>query len=104
MSTETVMEFYEALGFEETEIEDGLTAFSFEDTPDGSYALLTNDEGTMPESLKQTIIFAYYTEQGSFLWSVSFKNSYLLKDVWSQATTPEDKLEAVQKSRSSDII
>lgn len=104
MSTEIVIEFYEELGFEETEIEDGLTAFAFEDTADDSYALLTNDEGTMPESLKQTIIFAYYTASGSFLWSASFKNAYLFKDVWLQASTPEGKLEAIQKSRMENEI
>ena len=104
MSTESVIDFYEDLDFEEAELEEGATAFAFEDTADGSYALLTNDEGTMPESLRQNIIFAYYTAEGSFLWSASFKNSYLFKDIWSSETTPEAKIDAVHKTRVENEV
>ncbi len=102
MSTDNVMEFYEALGFEETRIEDGLTALFFEVSPEGIYGLLTSEEGTIPESLRQTVIFACYTPESSFLWSASFKNSYVFKDIWSEAQTPQHKLDAVQKHRESN--
>lgn len=102
MSTENIEDFYESLGFEETEIEDNLTTFGWDNTADDNYALVTNDEGKMPESVKQNIIFAYYSAEGSFLWSVSFKNSYIFKDIWSGATTADSKLDAVQKHRASN--
>ncbi len=100
-SNDEVMNFYEDLGFEEAQIEDGLTALFFEVSPDGSYALLTNDSGAIPESLRQPIIFACYTEAGSFLWSTSFKNSYLLQETWAAESTPAQKFEAVKNYRKA---
>lgn len=97
MSDENVMDFYKTLGFEEIEIEDGLTALSFEVSPEENYALLTDEEGSIPTSLRQIIVFAYYTPEGAFLWSTSFKNSYLFQEIWSEADTPEHKLTAMQK-------
>jgi hypothetical protein len=103
MSDESVLDFYEALGFEETEIEDGLTALLFEFASDDSYALLTNDDGKLPEILRQPIIYACYTPEGAFLWSASFKNSFLFKDIWSGAETPEGKQAAIQEYRESNM-
>jgi hypothetical protein len=101
-SNDAVMNFYEDLGFEEAQIEDGLTALFFEVSPDGSYALLTNDSGAIPESLRQPLIFACYTEAGSFLWSTSFKNSYLLQEIWAVESTPAQKFEAVKNYRKTN--
>lgn len=92
-----IMEYYESLDFEETEIEDGLTALAFEFSQDGSYALLTNEDGAIPENLKQRIIFAYYTHDGAFQWSISFKNSYVFKDVWTESQSPDHKLNTMLK-------
>lgn len=102
MSSETVMDFYGTLGFEEAEIEDGLDALLFELTPDGSYVLLTTEDGTIPDNLREAVIFACYTPEGAFLWSASFKNSYIFKDIWSEPPTPEDKLDAVRKHRENN--
>jgi hypothetical protein len=99
VSDGTVLEFYEALGFEETEIEDALTALSLEVDPQGSYVLITNEEGEIPETLRQTIIFACYTPEGAFQWSASFKNSFLFKDIWSGDQNVQQKLEAIAKRR-----
>ena len=101
MTTENYLDFYESLGFEEIEIEDGLTALCFETSSDGNYALLTNEEGDLPENLRQAVIFAYYTSDGSFQWSTSFKNSYLLKELWASSETPEDKLSAIRNRLES---
>lgn len=95
MSTESVIDFYEALGFEETEIEDNLTAFVF-DFDDGSYGLLTDEDGVLPETLKQRLIFALYTSEGAFQWSTSFKNSYTFQDLWNSAQS-EQKLEILEQ-------
>jgi hypothetical protein len=101
VSENNVLDFYQTLGFEETDIEDGLTALLFELGPIGSYALLTDDDGSIPVSLKQPIVFACYTTDGAFLWSVGFKNSHAFKEIWAAGQTPEQKLAAVQNYRKS---
>ncbi|MBP1763562.1 MAG: hypothetical protein H6Q65_620 [Firmicutes bacterium] len=93
---QNIMDFYEDLDFEEAEIEDELTAFFFEISPGGNYVLVTDEDGNMPKNLKEPVIFACYTSEGSFLWSAGFKNSYVFKEIWSAAQTPEQKLTAVQ--------
>ncbi len=103
MANQSIIDFYDDLDFEEAEIEDGLTAFFFEAAPDGNYALLTDEEGNMPETLKTPVIFAYYTAEGSFLWSVGFKNSSVFKEIWSMAAAPEQKLAAIQKYKEDRL-
>lgn len=101
MSDESVLTFYEDLGFEETAIEDDLTALSLEVDPQGSYALITDEEGAVPETLKQAVVFACYTPEGAFQWSASFKNSYVFKDIWAGSQPTEQKLDAIQKRREN---
>jgi hypothetical protein len=101
VSDENVLDFYEALGFEEIDIEDGLTALSFEIDPQGSYALITNAEGAIPETLKQAVVFACYSPEGAFLWSASFKHSYVFKDIWAGNKSTEQKLDAIRKRREN---
>ena len=101
VNDESVLTFYETLGFEETDIEDDLTALFFELDPQGSYALVTNEEGAIPETLRQAVIFAVYTPEGAFQWSASFKNSHVLKNLWSGAETSQQKLDAIEKRRKS---
>lgn len=97
MQDETVLAFFQELGFEEIDIEDGLTALSVELTLDGCYALVTNQEGGMPEILRQPFVFAWYTPEGAYQWSVVFKNAYVFKDTWSQGDTIEQKFDSVRK-------
>ncbi|MDF2572765.1 MAG: hypothetical protein K0R55_4369 [Sporomusa sp.] len=99
MSDNTILEFYEAMGFEETEIEDGLVVLGIELTKEGNYALLTDAEGNMPKNPTQEIVFAYYTPDDSFLWSASFKNSTIFKELWTGAQTAEAKLNAIVQYR-----
>lgn len=99
-----IMEYYASLDFEETEIEDGLTALAFEFSEDESYALLTNEDGAIPENLKQRVVFAYYTSEGVFQWSMGFKNSFVFKDIWSEPQTPQEKLATMQKYRASQEL
>lgn len=100
MSNE-VLEYYQNLNFTETEIEDGLTALAFDFAHDESYTLLTTEEGTLPTGLKQPVLLTYYSPEGAFQWSVSFKNAYVFKDIWSAAIDPEHKLAAVLEYRAS---
>lgn len=96
-----VLDFYETLGFEEIEIEDDLTALFVEIDLGGSYALITNEEGEMPESLKQSIVFACYSAEGVFLWSTSFANSHQFSEIWSDDSL-ERKIVAIQKHRETN--
>ena len=97
MPEENVLEFFQALGFEEIDIEDGLRALSVEYSADGSYALITNDVGTMPDKLRQFLIFAFYSPEGAYQWSTGFKNAYVFKDFWLQGETILQKCEVVRQ-------
>lgn len=100
----SLLAFYETLGFEETEIEDGLVILGIELTPEGNYALLTDTEGTMPQKLDQAVIFAYYSPEDAFLWSASFKNSTVFKEIWTKSSTTEDKLAAITNYRHANEV
>lgn len=102
MNTENLLEFYQALGFEEIDIEDGLTALFIETAPDESYALITDDNGSIPDQLRKTVVFACYSPAGSFLWSASFKNSFLFKDIWLQSEDIAGKLAAIRLHREQN--
>ena len=99
---DNVLSFYQELGFEEIDIEDNLTALFIETGEDGSYALLTDDNGEMPKQLRQTVFFACYSAAGAFQWSASFKNSFLFKDTWLRSDTITDKLEALRLHREQN--
>jgi hypothetical protein len=100
-TNQTVMDFFAALDFEEIPIEEGLTALSFEDGPDGEYSLITNEEGAMPESLETPVMLACYTKAGAFLWSTGFKNAMQFKEIWSVGETYAEKLQSAQRHREA---
>lgn len=102
MSNNSMVEFYEMLGFEEIEIEDGLIVLGLEVTPEGHYALVTDDEGTMPKTSSQGIIFAYYTADDVFLWSAGFKNSNVFKKIWDSTQAITAKLDAIMEYRKEN--
>jgi hypothetical protein len=99
---QAVLDFYAELGFEETQIEEGLMALCIEISPEENYGLLTNDNGNVPETLREPVIFACYTQAGSFLWSTSFKNSYLVQETWIQEQELSKKFEAVKDYRKNN--
>ena len=100
--SDNLLETYQSLGFEETEMEDGQMVLGIELTPEGAYALLTDAEGLMPKNSNQEIIFAYYTPEDSYLWSASFKNSTVFKKLWIEAATIEAKLTAITNHREAN--
>jgi len=104
IETSQNMDFFAALGFEEIDIEDGLTALCYEETPEGEYVLITNEEGTLPHSLEVPLMLAGYSSEGAFLWSTGFKNSAQFKEIWSSAETYAEKIEKVQAHRRSVTI
>lgn len=101
MTDSTVLDFFEPFGFYETEIEDGCTALLLETIENGDYALITDGNGTMPNSLEEEIIFAYYTEDGAFSWSVSFEDSHQLLDLLSDNPESDHIVDIVKKYRDS---
>ena len=103
MITDIVAEFFTALGFEEVEIEDNLTALGIDTDSEENYLLLTDEEGKIPETLKQRIVLAYYSADGAYQWSAGFKNAYVFKEVWMASVNLADRLSAMQEYRTDQI-
>ncbi|HAK74088.1 MAG TPA: hypothetical protein DCP36_11870 [Sporomusaceae bacterium] len=101
MSNDTVLDFYELLGFEEAEVDDGLTSLFLETDTDGSYVLITDEDGAIPTTLKQAVVLARYSPEGSYEWSATFNSSQIFKDNWSSNLSTEEKLAAIQTSRET---
>ena len=102
--SDTIVNFYGALGFEQTEIEDNLVVLGIEVSATGDYALLTDDNGKMPDNLNQPVTFACYTPDDAYLWNAGFKNSALFKEVWETAATIEEKLAAIRQYREGNEV
>ncbi|EIW17418.1 MULTISPECIES: hypothetical protein [Pelosinus] len=101
MSDNTVLDFYEPFGFYETETEDGCTALLYETLNNGDYALVTDGDGIIPEDLEQEIIFAYYTADGAFSWSVSFEDSHHFFELLGKHTESNHLIDIVKQYRDS---
>lgn len=102
--SQTVLTFYEELGFEEIEVDDNLTALFYELTEEGTYALITNDDGLMPESLEDVVIFACYREDGAYIWSASFEDSHDFAGLWQAGNDVEEKLAAIERHRQEQEL
>jgi hypothetical protein len=100
---QAVLDYFTALGFEEIPIEEGLSALSFEESPEGEYALITDEDGSIPKSLDIPLMLACYTEQGAFLWSTGFKNAAQFQEIWSIGSTYTEKLKAAEQHREEII-
>lgn len=101
MTDNALLEAYEPFDFSETEIEDGCTALIYEPIPNEAYALITNVDGTMPADLDQEIIFATYTADGAFAWSVGFENSHHLLELLNNQPQNDNLVEIVKSFRDS---
>ncbi|SFL42610.1 hypothetical protein [Pelosinus propionicus] len=101
MSDNAVLDFYEPFGFYETETEDGCTALLYETLNNGDYALVTDGDGIIPEDLEQEIIFAYYTADGAFSWSVSFEDSHHFFELLGKHTESNHLIDIVKQYRDS---
>ena len=103
IENQAILDYFIELGFEEIPIEEGLSALSFEESPEGEYALITDEDGSVPESLEAPLMLACYTEKGAFLWSTGFKNAAQFKEIWSSGNTYAEKLAAAQRHREEII-
>ena len=95
----TILEFFNRLGFAEIPIEDDLTGLCFEESPEGEYALVTNEEGLLPTSLEAALLIAFYSTEGAFLWSTGFKNAGQFEEVWRQGSTYAEKIQVTEQHR-----
>jgi hypothetical protein len=92
-------DFFAALGFEEIEIEDGLTALCCETDEAGGYALVTDDGGAVPENLKQAVVFACYTPEGGVHVERRLQARVCVPRRVGEAATVAEKVDAVRKRR-----
>ena len=104
IETNSIIEYFATLGFAEVDIEDGLTALCYEETPDSEYSLITDEEGSVPESLAVPLMLACYSPKGAFLWSTGFKNADHFKEIWTPGKTYAEKLQLLQIYRKSVTI
>lgn len=96
-----IRDFFAALGFEEIPIEEGLTALSFEESPEGEYTLVTDEDGGLPQALDNPLLLAGYSAEGAFQWSTGFKNADQFQDIWASGQTYAEKMQAIQKHREN---
>lgn len=101
MNTNPLLEAYEPFELYETEIEDGCTALIYEPVENEAYALITDIDGTLPTDLEQEIIFAAYTADGAFAWSVGFENSQQLLELLSNHPKSDNVVDIVKSYRDS---
>ncbi|NMC31608.1 MAG: hypothetical protein GYA36_03995 [Veillonellaceae bacterium] len=94
-----IRDFFAVLGFEEIPIEDGLTALSFEESPEGEYVLVTDEDGVLPQSLDNPLLLACYSAEGAFQWSTGFKNADQFRDIWAPGQTYAKKMQAAAHHR-----
>jgi len=101
MNDITLLEAYEPFDFYETETEDGALALIYEPTENENYALITDVDGTMPMDLEQEIIFATYTADGAFAWSVGFETSHQFLELLNSHPKSDNLIDIVKTYRDN---
>jgi len=101
MDEDTLLEAYEPFDFYETEIEDDCRGLIYEPIDSEEYALITDVDGTMPVDLEQEIIFAAYTANGAFAWSVGFENSLQFLELLNKHPKIDNLIDIVKAYRDS---
>jgi len=99
MDENTLLEAYEPFEFYETEIEGSSSALIYEPIDNEDYALITDVDGIMPVDLEQEIIFAAYTADGAFAWSVGFESSLLLLELLTKHSKSDNLINIVKSYR-----
>nr|WP_320147219.1 hypothetical protein [uncultured Anaeromusa sp.] len=92
-----VEDFYQPLGFEIIEFSEDGPTLCYEPVENDQYAILTTEEGLVPESLEEKVIFSYYCKAGAFRWHVEFENSQAFAEVWPSAATPAERFAAMEE-------
>ncbi|MDY3973289.1 hypothetical protein [uncultured Veillonella sp.] len=102
MDSDTLESFYENLGFELVEIDDRDTLF-YQISDDGEYATITDDNGNVPGSLEEPIIFTLYDENDSFQWSVTIEDSHYFGELFTRVEDTDELLSHLQGIRQENI-
>lgn len=91
------------LGFwEDTTEEEQETVFGM-DFPGGSYVMVTNDNGRMPEDEQQNLVLACYDQNDCYLWGSEFKNLAALQAVCKKAVPESAELLTAFKAASGTL-
>jgi hypothetical protein len=101
MNDETLLEAYEPFDFYETEIDDNCIALIYEPIDNEDYAIITDVDGTMPSDLEQEIIFATYSADGAFSWSVGFESSHQLLELLNSHPKTDNLIDIVKGYRDN---
>jgi len=102
MDSDTVLSFYEQLGFDIIDF-DGIDTLFFELSDKGNFATVSDDDGNLPESLEAPIVYNVYDENDSYLWSVTIDDSYTLQELLNQADSLESFLDTLAQIRQENI-
>lgn len=102
MTHDTVLAFYDELGFELIDF-DGYNTLFIELLDDGSYATVSDDDGHIPESLNTNIVFNVYDDNDSFQWSVTLHDSHQLQELMISAESIDHLLCTLQNIRQENI-
>ena len=102
MDSDTVLSFYEQLGFELIDF-DGIDTLFFELSDKGDFATVSDDDGNLPESLDTSIVFNVYDENDSYKWCVTLEDSAHLKELLDQAESTEEFLSILEDIRQENI-
>lgn len=99
---DNIIDFYETLGFEEIEF-DGQPVLFLELDDEGNYAIVTDEDGVMPETVTRPVLFSVYNYTDAFQWSVTLEDSVFLADLYKRCPDLTDVLKNLQEYRSENI-
>lgn len=103
MDSDGIRNYFDNLGFELVEI-DGHEVLFLELAELGDYAVVTDMDGNIPDSLEVPVIWSVYDENDSFQWSVTIENATFIKRLFEDVDSKEDVLATLRDLREDNII
>ena len=98
MDGDALESFYENLGFELVEIDDRETLF-YQIDDDGDYATITDEDGGVPTSLNEPIIFNLYDD----MWSVTVEDSEYFGELFARVEDTDELLAVLKDIRQENM-
>ena len=107
MDTDTVQQEFENIGFEIVEIDErDVLLYELSDgseEEDGQYAIVSDEDGRIPETMESPVIVSIYDDNDTFQWSVTLSSGEELKDLFLRIESAEELLETLQDIRNENI-
>ena len=107
MDTDTVQQEFENIGFEIVEIDErDVLLYELSDgseEEDGQYAIVSDEDGRIPETMESPVIVSIYDDNDTFQWSVTLSSGEELKDLFLRIESAEELLETLQDIRHENI-